>query len=214
MLAGQRVRAGARLRLGHLRASAARTAGRAAVGTRTCTRASAANPSDAVIARAAVGVFSRAVAIGVLVVSITGCSVLKTQSPRPYPNPPACRQSRGPAVIDLVGAIFGAPVAAVLVWVYADNNNFRKDTQSIMVGGTLAGWFAVAIGSSILGFSRTGRCQEAYLKYEAMTPRPPPLVEPLPGTERGRCRPDATCMEGLTCASNRCVLLPPPATGM
>ena len=38
-------------------------------------------------------------------------------------------------------------------------------------------------------------------------PQPQPQL-PTQGTERGTCYPNSTCNSGLTCASNRCVVLP------
>lgn len=45
--------------------------------------------------------------------------------------------------------------------------------------------------------------------YAQPQPQPQPPMIPW-GAERGYCRPDGTCDAGLTCASNRCVKLPPP----
>ncbi|HUS64793.1 MAG TPA: prolipoprotein diacylglyceryl transferase family protein [Kofleriaceae bacterium] len=51
---------------------------------------------------------------------------------------------------------------------------------------------------------------QPYVPTPTPTPNPNPPMIPW-GAERGYCRPDGTCDAGLTCASNRCVRLPPPA---
>jgi hypothetical protein len=151
---------------------------------------------------------SRALIAIAIATALTGCSVLKTQHPKPYPHNPACRESRGPIVIDFIGAAIGAPVAAVLVYAAADRDGRISDSDDILIGLTLGGWAIGGVGSAVLGMIRTSRCRDAFEKYRALTPTVPTYGPE--GAERGVCRVDGSCDPGLTCASNRCVVLPPP----
>lgn len=150
-----------------------------------------------------------------LVLLLASCSLVTTQSPRPYPEEPDCTTSRGTVAVDVLGALVGAPVLALLMWAGTDDRaDISESTEETLIGVTYAGSFLTFTASAIIGAARTGRCQSAYERFHYMRPgmAPPPTPytpqEPPAGTERGFCRPDGGCDPGLTCASNRCVVLP------
>jgi hypothetical protein len=150
-----------------------------------------------------------------LALTASGCSVIKTRSPQPWPQPPDCMTSRGPVLVDAIGSVFAGPVAAVLMYAFVDSDRTVTDGENVMIGVAFAAGFFGGIGSAVVGMVRTSRCRDATERLHYERPEQPPAMpaapatpEPPAGTERGLCRPDHTCRPGLTCASNRCVVLP------
>lgn len=156
-----------------------------------------------------------------LALSITGCSFVTTSAPKPLPEPPSCTSSYSSPGLDVVGALVGAPMLGLLAWGLT-RKDASKDEEDMAVGLTMGTAMIAFTASAIVGFSRVSRCNDAEDAYRgemmmrnAQQPppqyyAPPPYVAPEPpaGTERGLCRADASCDPGLTCASNRCVVLP------
>lgn len=191
----ERVRAGARLRIGVLRTSA--------VGDARAMKLLAATLA--------------------LAISVSGCSFVTTSAPKAPPDPPSCNDSYGAPLGDVLGVFVGAPVLALFVWIATDDS-LNNDQEDVAIGATMGTAMIAFAASAIVGFSRVSRCEDAVGAYQGqlmMRPQPyyasppgyaPPLYVPPPeppvGAERGLCRADQTCDAGLTCASNRCVVLP------
>jgi hypothetical protein len=156
------------------------------------------------------------------IMSLCACSFVTTSAPKAPPNPPSCSESFGSPALDLVGAVIGGPTLAFLAWALTEDNLTNRQSDTV-IGLTMATTFVAFGASAVFGFSRVSRCKDAHGAYrgQMMMQQPyyappvyaPPVYappEPPAGTERGLCRADQTCDAGLTCASNRCVVLPAP----
>lgn len=154
-----------------------------------------------------------------LVISVTACSFVTTSAPKEPPDPPRCNDSYLSPVGDVLGVFVGAPMLGLFAWGLSREQD--DETEAATIGLTMGAAMIAFTASAIVGFSRVSRCndaQDAYLGEMMLRGRqqyapppvyyPPPVAEPPPGSERGLCRADGTCDPGLTCASNRCVVLP------
>ncbi|MCW5805180.1 MAG: prolipoprotein diacylglyceryl transferase [Deltaproteobacteria bacterium] len=120
---------------------------------------------------------------------------------------PAFRDVMGPTL--RAEAIADLQIAdSLLLWVRP--LSFDVLTASGL-GGPITTWqMRIGLAYKIGGAKKVPRASPPPPPSPPAPPPPPPPAQqqPPPGTERGTCRPDGTCDPGLTCASNRCVVLP------
>ncbi|MBA3539569.1 MAG: hypothetical protein H0T79_08055 [Deltaproteobacteria bacterium] len=164
----------------------------------------------------------RSTVAALLVVSTSACSFFMTSNPAPPPGPANCDPTRTGPALDAIG-IVTTPLALGLTYALVAANGAKDwddDTDGPALGLIVATSMITEIVAAVVGFSRTGRCAEAieartvnqgFYPYPRPYQQPPPQpVGPEAGMERGLCRTDGSCNPGLTCASNRCVVLPTP----
>src|SRR5690606_23796162 len=107
----------------------------------------------------------------------------------------------------------------VLAWGAAGGKIIGESDEVAAPVGFAAGLVGggVLVAASISGFQKARRCRRAMADYYTAADQRPPAATPagdepsIPaGHERGPCHADGHCEPGLTCASRRCVRLPPP----
>jgi hypothetical protein len=155
-----------------------------------------------------------------------GCSWIAMKGPPEGPvsagRPPACTSSRLAPVIDLLSAPMAGFLVGIVAWAAAGGDVLGESDGGAAPTGLAAGMITggVLVAASISGFGKARGCRKAVADYytaigpgaarpPAATPaaREPPISA---GHERGPCHADGGCEPGLTCASRRCVRLPPP----
>jgi hypothetical protein len=124
---------------------------------------------------------------------------------------PAFRDVMGPTM--RAEAIVDLQVAdAWLLWVRPLSFDFLTASD---LGGPITTWqMRVGLAYKFGGGKRMSAPPRARPVAPPANPYPPGTSPPDPalpptGTERGACRADHSCDPGLTCASNRCVMLQP-----
>lgn len=143
-----------------------------------------------------------------------GCSFATMKGPGPLvpEAPPSCTTSISAPIADMAAFLVGGAVMVgmfIAGWVQEIDGN----GEPLIITGTIVGLGATPfVVSAGYGIYKRSRCREAQATWEVMHgARSPASPIAPPGEERGACRAaEPACDPGLTCASERCVRLPPP----
>ncbi len=140
-------------------------------------------------------------------VSVAACSFTIDRPPEPpHEVFPDCESAYAKPVLDGVGAAGGGLL--MLIAVFGAGMSRSKAQTGALLGalGVATAVTVTFVVASVGGGRKVHACREAQATFRPL----PPARQPLPmGTERAPCLDDGTCHHDLTCASDRCVRMPP-----